>query len=1048
MQPTARTPRGSSSQHALDTVTVPWWRRGIATTAALALAGAAALVIVPRDDAVAADGIVDVGAGGYAAAPVGPTPEGCDSVEADPRSALTDDAPSGALPTNDWWSSLLYKRLDCRLSEPLHAHPVSYQPTPGGLGLSTPREATLSGTPGGIGEFHFQFVQDVVVGVAGLEAPTVQVAGWTDWTVTPSWSDGTRSLRATIGHGLPTSWYHVQGGDAVLSSTHDVRVWARDGATLGFTANGHDYAAHAPTGATWDVTGSTLRSSLGGRGYLAVTALATAADATDADRAAALAAVDGSALAEVTGTTADYTYDAAAGVVRTTYRLETTPLEAGATGALVALYPHQQRYVTAVDGEQLDAAYPSPRGVMTPYAGTTSFTTATPFTGVLPEVPAVATSSGAARATLDGLLAEVAADPMPILRADTYWTGKALGRATRIVEIADQLGETQLRDETLARVRATLTDWFTATPGKTGQVFAYDERWGTLIGYPASYGSDTELNDHHFHYGYFVAAAATLARFDPQWASDGQYGGMVDLLIRDANGYDRSETRFPYLRDFDVYAGHDWASGHGAFVAGNNQESSSEGMNFAGALVQWGEATGDTAVRDAGAYLYATQAAAIQEYWFDRAEAIPDGFGHSTLGMVWGDGGTYSTWFSGEAEMIQGINTLPITGSHLYLGTRPDDVRSNYAELVKANGGPPTVWQDILWSYLALGDPDEALRLLQANPGYPVEEGESRAHTFHWIANLAALGTLDTTVHGDSPLSVVFVKDGARTYVAANVTSAPRTVTFSDGTRVSVPAGRTVATGAQTWSGGGAVGGPTAGPTASPTPTRTPRPTVSPTPTRTPRPTVSPTPTRTPRPTVSPTPTRTPRPTASPTPTRTPRPTASPTPTRTPRPTASPTPTPGTGLTFALGRDGALVRTPGPAGELQVPAARGTDTAAEPPGAVVLQATGLTARATGGTTTFDLLVDAGTHVGNGTRLSVQYDLTGDGTWDRVEVYRYLATDPLPGGERYTQAVGLDRATGALGDLRGGTVRVALWNAIGSGPSTVATGGSVIGLPFR
>ena len=48
-------------------------------------------------------------------------------------------------------------------------------------------------------------------------------------------------------------------------------------------------------------------------------------------------------------------------------------------------------------------------------------------------------------------------------------------------------------------------------------------------------------------------------------------------------------------------------------------------MNYAGALLQWGEATGDTAARDAGAYLYATQAAAIQDYWFDGAEAIPDG---------------------------------------------------------------------------------------------------------------------------------------------------------------------------------------------------------------------------------------------------------------------------------------------------------------------------------------------------------------------------------------------------------------------------------------
>ena len=36
--------------------------------------------------------------------------------------------------------------------------------------------------------------------------------------------------------------------------------------------------------------------------------------------------------------------------------------------------------------------------------------------------------------------------------------------------------------------------------------------------------------------------------------------------------------------------------------------------------------------------------------------------------MVWGDGGAYATWFTDMPEKIQGINQLPITGSHLYLG--------------------------------------------------------------------------------------------------------------------------------------------------------------------------------------------------------------------------------------------------------------------------------------------------------------------------------------------------------------------------------------------
>src|ERR1041384_3599246 len=51
-------------------------------------------------------------------------------------------------------------------------------------------------------------------------------------------------------------------------------------------------------------------------------------------------------------------------------------------------------------------------------------------------------------------------------------------------------------------------------------------------------------------------------------------------------------------------------------------------------------------------------------------------------------------------------------------------------------------------------------------------------------------------------------------------------------------------------------------------------------------------------------------------------------------------------------------------------------------------------------TAFNLYVDAGTAVGNGQQVQVQYDFTGDGTWDRTETYNYYATDPVVGWELY------------------------------------------------
>ncbi|MEU5910031.1 glycosyl hydrolase [Micromonospora sp. NPDC047527] len=965
---------------------VPHRRWVLAATTALVLAVGGLTIPLTRAAEAA-----PVGAGSYTTTPVGPLPTGCGAMSSNPRQFATANAPGGAIPTNDWWSSLLWKRTDCAFSEPLHAHPISYDTFTDGLGFSANSTPAISGTATGVGEFHFPYVQDIRVGVAGLGAPQVKVDGWTDWTVSPHWSDGTRTLRATIGHGLPFAYFQSTGGDAVISTSGNPEVWSNSGTTVGFRVNGHDYVGYAPSGASWSVGSGRISSTLAGRGYFSVALLPPTSSASE--RADLAATYGRYAHAHVTGTTVSYAYDPATSGLNTTYAFTTTAREGSATQTVVSLYPHQWKSLAG--STPITPTYPSARGRMKVLTGVNQFRTAMKFQGVLPELPAVADGSGADLATLTGHLAAARGNPMDQRGNDTYWTGKGLGRAARLAEVADLVNDTATRDSALNAIRSTLTDWFTASSGKTSRVFYYDSNWGTLIGYPASYGSDQELNDHHFHYGYYIAAAATLAKFDPSWASPNRYGGMVDLLIRDGNNYRRDDTRFPYLRDFDIYAGHDWASGHGSFGSGNNQESSSEGMNFANALIQWGQATGNTDVRDAGIFLYTTQAAAIQEYWFDVSDQnFPAAFGHSTVGMVWGDGGAYATWFSAEPEMIQGINLLPITGGHLYLGNNPAYVRTNYAELVRNNGGPPTVWQDILWQFQALGDGDAALANLRANPGYTVEEGESRAHTFHWIRNLAALGTVDTAVTANHPLSAVFSRNGSRTYVASNPTASPITVTFSNGTRLTVAAGKTATTGAYTWSGGNASGGvtPTTPPTTAP-------------------------------------PTTAPPTTAPPT---------------TPPPTTPP-PTSGSPTRYLLAGGG--LGAAGSAATTTVVAANGNHDGT-PTNARVFTATGLNLAYSGGQTAFDLFLDAGTAVGNGVQVRISYDLTGNGSWERVETLRYFATDPVPGYEHYTQNAGLASATGTLGALVNGTVRVEVWSAIGNNPTTLGIGNqSVLRLPY-
>jgi endoglucanase Acf2 len=727
----------------------------------------AAFGLVPTATPAAA-ATIPVGSGSYSdARPAGTSgPTTGTGTPVTPK--VTTAARDKPLPTNDWWSSLAFQRYaDNPWSTPMYGHPLTYQAVAGGLEVGYPTTPTVSGDGR---QYEYAHRRDLTLGLTGLNSADTKADAWSDWTVTPYWSDGARTLRATIGHGLPFVYAQGTGGDARITTAAAPAVFADQGNVLGITVAGHHYALFAPTGTDWTVAGSTVTAGLGAKDYFSVAVLPS----TDA-----LATYRKYAYSFVTGS--KVTWSATGGTVRATYSLTTAPREGTETGTLQALYRHQWLHTTDA---LTPYTYVSPRGTMKVREAAT-FTTSQQGSGVLPTLPA---STGVDRARLKGYLDEVANAADPFSGAtDTYWTGKALGKLAQLVPTADQIGETATRDKLLGLLKGRLQEWFTA--GGASE-FSYDRNWKTLIGYPASYGSDTELNDHHFHYSYYVYAAAVVAQYDPRWAADPAWGGMVKTLIRDAANPSRTDAGFPFLRGFDVYAGHSWASGHQGFAAGNNQESSSESTNLSAALVLWGAATGDNELRDLGSYLLATESEAIAQYWFDAdQQAFPAAFGHDTVGMVWGSGGAYSTWWTANPEEIHGINVLPVTGGSLHLARRKDAITRNLAELERENGGPAVEWRDILWEFEALTNPATAKAKWDAgNAGYGPEAGESRAHTYHWIGTLAAVGAPDLTVTGSIPTSAVFSKSGVRTYAAHNYESVARTVTFSDGTTLAVPA--------------------------------------------------------------------------------------------------------------------------------------------------------------------------------------------------------------------------------------------------------------------
>ena len=122
---------------------------------------------------------------------------------------------------------------------------------------------------------------------------------------------------------------------------------------------------------------------------------------------------------------------------------------------------------------------------------------------------------------------------------DTYGTGKSFGKAANLSGVAEAVGDSATQQACISNIKRALEGWLSAGQGKRSGVFTYNPNWGILVGLPGSYGSDWPFNDHHFHYGYFIRAAAEVARIDPAWAAKDKWGGMVDIIIRECASPDR-----------------------------------------------------------------------------------------------------------------------------------------------------------------------------------------------------------------------------------------------------------------------------------------------------------------------------------------------------------------------------------------------------------------------------------------------------------------------------------------------------------------------------
>ena len=724
---------------------------------------------------------VKLGAGSYFLAPK----SGDRTV---PKAALRTDA---LLPTAaqsaQWYSTVLYNPKP----EALFVQPITVRPTAQGLEFVYPSKEVVP-TERRDTVIQYPHRKPLLISPVAFEVGQSKLAKVGDWSVDISMARGADDMVATVAHGSPFAQVQISRGDVRLRlpSAGERFDNGGDPRTLALRVGGKAYALFGPTGGSWEQVSPTewIGRLPAGKGYVATAALPD-------DKADTVAQFGRHAYAFIQGTRVDWAYDEARSQVQTTFSASTKTMEGPDNGPLLGLYPHQWFNNASVQ-PRLGAAYDTIRGQVKLLAAA-QFTTTATYQGFVPFWPGVA--EGPRSADLRDVLKADQRNARRMMLEEgkgPYWQGKGLQRILKLMDVVEQQGDLEGRDRLLALVKGRAEQWL---KGEGNTYFHLDKDQGTVASYPEEFFTVEQLNDHHFTYGYWIRAAAEIALRDPAWAAKEQWGGMIDMLVADIANTKRNSAEFPFLRNFDPYEGHSWASGIGMGEMGNNQESSSEAINAWVGLILWGEVHGNKALRDLGLYLYTTEAQAINHYWFDIHHLVlaPE-YKNIEVSMLFGGQYAHNTWWIDDPRQIKGINLLPITTASAYLAADPEFVKRNVASLkpeiaiFEARGkrvNPPDIWQDLFAQYLGLADPTAGLA--SWNRWGSFELGDTRSHALHFMLSLQEMGTPDPSVTANTALYSVFKQaDGRKTYLAYNAGKAPLDVAFSDGKKLSVAPGK------------------------------------------------------------------------------------------------------------------------------------------------------------------------------------------------------------------------------------------------------------------
>lgn len=747
--------------------------------------------------------------------------------------AYLDDSLRGKpVPSNDWWQSLLINDK----GHNMYLNPLTAAFRADGLWLTNPGDGYFSGDNPGNGRQTIDVdVSDIRIGYDGMgKNAEVRVTDYSDYAIAAVMTDNRKVDKLTVflsQGALYAYCLFAEPQKATLWSDGLVALYDPDGNEI-LKNNGSEYVGDCivvcvrthsgyknniekdnpkeyeerfyvvsvAQGTQFVREESAVRAVMNNGNYLSVGAMScvnTVAEEQSREPFAhgAFDVAEAKLLHEhgyafIVGTTCTYAFDGAVNEVLTNYTVSTMCMRSGYPGeAVTAFMPHHYKKSDIACSEEY--VYKTVRGDCRAYVGNV-YTTRDRFYGVVPTFTEPNDGGYSAKvlyAQLLQLYANVGGDKSPeesgLISGDPYWQGKNLHPMAMAVLAADQIGAIDLRDGFLQKIRYILTDWFEYTPDDEpyDAYFYYDKEWGTLYYKNSEFGAGVNLADHHFTYGYYTLAAGVLCAYQPDFAE--RYGDMIELLIRDYMNWNREDGLFPYMRNYDVFAGHSWAGGYADNDGGNNQESAGEALNSWVGAYLYATAVGNEEMRVTAIYGFTTELNAIKQYWFNYGgDSFGEFYPYGTLGQLYGASNFFGTFFNGEPLYMYGIHLIPgeeFLTSYALNEEEQKRLEEMIGKMKTEQAGWNTeeahktiyAWQHIFIPIVAAYDADEAIRWYdevlaeQGNVGNTSEQ----FNVYYIIHGLKSTGARTTDIWAENGASAtVYKKDGAYSAICWNPT--------------------------------------------------------------------------------------------------------------------------------------------------------------------------------------------------------------------------------------------------------------------------------------